>query len=527
MSESIDPYTGTTRTSSQTSRDIITKSILTLKDAIQTSYGALGLDKMCISTTGDVLITNDGATILTSMDVKDPIANLIIELSKQQDREMGDGTTGVVLLASALIEKGNELIVKGLHPSVVVSGYKMAFRESQRFIKEKLQNKNVNIEAVIDTTLSSKVIYSKHFNELALKAVKAIETTDFTGKKRYKIGNINILKKEGGQMMDSFVVEGYVINAQPVSKHMPKKMKKVRVCLLDFDLAKIRLPLNVSIVVDDPDMLEKNRKKEISIALERVHKIIEKADVVLSSRNIDEICAKSFLEKNKIAIKRVPQKDLKVLSKSLKISISKTEEVETAEIDEISIDQLQHENYTVLKFSKNLSSIVLRGPNEALLEEMERSVHDGLCAIKRTLECENVIAGGGAFECALSIFLEEYGRLLSSKEASALFIYSEALLIIPKILAQNAGLDINKSISELLSIQKKGNRRNVKDCFDYGLDIRTGEIVNNIERGIVEPFVSKIRALRAATEMAISVLRIDEVIKVPEKEKKERRNMCG
>ncbi|ELA47659.1 T-complex protein 1, alpha subunit [Vavraia culicis subsp. floridensis] len=527
MSETIDPFTGTTRTTAEAARNAVTKAVLTLTNAVKTSYGALGLDKMCIGTTGDVLITNDGATILTNMDVKDPIANLIIELSRQQDVEMGDGTTGVVLLASALIERGNELIKRGLHPSIVVSGYKMAFRESQRFIKEKLENKGVDINAVVDTTLSSKVVYSKHFNELTLRAVKAVEHVDFLGKKKYKIQNINILKKEGGQMADSFAVEGYAINAQPCSKEMPTNMKKVKVALLDFDLGKVRLPLNVNIVVDDPDMLEKNRKNEISIALDRVNMILDSADVILSSRNIDDFCVKPIIERKKIGIKRVPMKDLKVLSKALNISISKTEEIEVAEIDEISVEQLAHENYTIFKFGKNLSSIVLRGGNDTLLEEMERSVNDGLCAIKRTLECESVLAGGGAFECALSIFLEEYAFSLPGKEAAAIFTYSESLLVIPKTLAMNAGLDANQSLSELRAFQNNGNQEGMSECFDYGLDIRTGEIVNNIKRGIVEPGISKIRALRAATEVAISILRIDEVIKIPEAPKKQQRDMCG
>lgn len=527
MSETFDPYTGTFRQKGSSARSRAVTSARILTSAIKTSYGALGLDKMCISPAGDVTVTNDGATILKSMVLDDPISDLIVELSKQQDSEMGDGTTGVVLLAAALIEGGVQLIEKGLHPSIVVSGYKMAYKEAAALIRDKLSVENFNLDSIVKTTLASKVIDGEFFTKLIVDAVKNTEQK-INGKSVFNSKKINILKKEGGSMKDSVAVRGYCINAQPVSRMMARSFDKPRICLLDFDLSKIRMPLNVNIVCTDPDQIEETRKAELDISLKRVEKILESVDVILTSRNIDDACLKPILDQNKIAIKRVPIDDLNVLSKALSLPIAKTDEIETAQIEKLEVQQLAHENFTIIHTNNtNLCSIILRGPNEQVLEEMHRSVHDGLCSLQKVLETKKVLPGGGALEIALSIFFEKIARSLPKKESAAILCFSECLHVIPKTLASNAGLDPNKVLGELFHCQMELESEGYENAHLFGLDVISGEIGNNIERGILEPAVQKMRALRAAVEVAIAIMRIDEIVKVPKAQTQPKSDPCG
>lgn len=667
MSETFDPFTGTYRQTSGSARSSAITSTRILTKAIKTSYGALGLDKMCISPTGDIIITNDGVTILKNIQLNDPIADLIIELSKQQDIEMGDGTTTVVLLANSLIEKGIELIEKGLHPSIIISGYKMAYKESVALIRDRLStNANrldqVTLANITRTSISSKIIEGEHFTDLILQAVlrttggslntnihktiennlnknipkvtssenmsnnqenvikstsakniqKAIESENIPESKipESKISEnfstpndlsssqntskvqkitsripitvpykhdessiINILKKEGRSMEESSFLNGYAINAQPVSKMMPRSMENVRICLIDYEMSRVRMPLNVNIICNNPDALEKNRKEEIDISVKRVKNLLKYCDVILSSRNIDDYCIKPIMNEGKIAIKRVPLDDLKTLSKCLNIPILKTAPQKTFEgsqntsnihsgksknnnnsleccnlmngpsenesidddfekslrddnftvlVDKIEVKQLSFENYTVItKNDSCFTSIILRGPNEQILEEMERAVNDGMSSLRKVLQFEQIIPGGGAIEIALSILLERISRNISKKESIAMLSFTECLQTIPKVLSLNSGLDPNEMVSKLILKQMKMEKEG-SDCFFYGLNVLTGKIENNIESGIVEPAIQKIRIIRAAVEVAIAILRIDEIIKVPKKTPKQR-----
>ncbi|KRH93643.1 Chaperonin complex component, TCP-1 alpha subunit (CCT1) [Pseudoloma neurophilia] len=561
MSEVFDPFTGTYRSKAESARVACLSATRMLTKAIKTSYGALGQDKMCISQTGDVLITNDGITILKNMLLNDPIADLIIELSKQQDIEIGDGTTTIVLLANALIEKGIELIEKGLHSSIIIAGYKQAYKESIALIRDRLSVNEYNLKNITKTTISSKLIEGDHFTNLILKAV--LNTAQQTENNEYFITNtvdsnnllnqnINILKKEGGSMYDSVCLDGYAINAQPVNKNMPKMMKNARVCLLDFDLSRIRMPLNVNIVCDNPDDLEKNRKEEIEIALKNVDKILKECDVILTTRNIDDFCIKPILEAGKMAIKRVPMKDMKILSDCLNIPILKdvngfmnddifNDESLNVEqnaqgsnnkavtiLDNIEVKQLCHENYTVItKNGASFSTIILRGPNEQVIDEMERAVNDGICALRKVINTKKILPGGGAIEIALSIFLEKVARNISSKESISLLSFTECLHVIPKTLAINAGMCPNETISNLILKQIHLERNGHENPHFYGLNVLTGQIGDNMEQGIVEPAILKMRIIRAAVEVAISILRIDEIIKVPVKLPRERQDPCG
>jgi T-complex protein 1 subunit alpha len=282
--------------------------------------------------------------------------------------------------------------------------------------------------------------------------------------------------------------------------------------------------------------LEGIRKRETEIVCEKVKKILDSGvNVILSTKGIDDVCVKMVIEKGGIAVKRCKKEDLAVISKatggSLVRSLSDLEGNDiiagTGNAECVSVESIgDSECIFITGCKKKMSSIVLRGGNEQMLEEMERSVHDALCVIKRTLESRMVLPGGGAVECALSLFLEEFASTISSKEYVAVHKFSESLLDVPKILATNAGLDSNEILANLISQQSKGNKVKDPSCFEYGIDVTDGTVSNNVLKGILEPSMIKLKALRCATEAAISILRIDEVI-VVKAEKEAKKEICG
>ncbi|CAD26168.1 T COMPLEX PROTEIN 1 ALPHA SUBUNIT [Encephalitozoon cuniculi GB-M1] len=507
------------------------KAMMKVYNAIKTSFGPLGLDKMCVDSAGEVSITNDGATILQNMLIDDPAAKILVDLATQQDHEVGDGTTSVVLIAVSLIEKGAKLIASGVHPSVVVSGYKMAFNECVQFIKKSMSKSTLNLGSkalrnVVETSISSKVISSESevFCGIVIDALKCIESVDENRKNMYPIEDINILKHPGGSMKESFLHQGYALNCSLASNFMKRQVKKPKILCIDFGLQKYKNPLTVSIVVDDPNKLEDIRKKELEITRRQIKTIIDSgANVVLTTRGIDDMCTKLLVEADVVGIRRCKKEDLLVIAKATGTSlVSSIADISGADsisslgfADKFEVVQIGEEECVLINgLKKKMASIILRGANCQLLDEMQRSVHDAVCVLKRTLESNSVVPGGGAVECALSLMLEKFAFTVNSKEHVAIHRYAESLLSIPKILSTNAGLDSNELVANLLSSQSREMANSSGSKF-LGIDVTSGKIQDNFEFGIIEPSVNKMKSLKAATEAAISILRINEVIILP------------
>lgn len=507
------------------------KAMMKVYNAVKSSFGPLGLDKMCIDSAGEVSITNDGATILQNMLVEDPAAKILVDLATQQDRDVGDGTTSVVILAVNLIEKGADLISSGVHPSVVVSGYKMAFNECVQFIKKNMSKDTSHLGPralanVVKTSISSKVISVEDglFCDIVIDALKCIEVLDGDKRNVYPIEDINILKHPGDSMKDSFLHHGYAMNCSLASNAMKRCIKKPKIVCLDFSLQKYKSPLTVNVLVEDPDKLEEIRKKELEITKNHVRSILSSgANVVLTTKGIDDMCTKILLDADVTAIRRCKKEDLLVIAKATGTSLlSSVSDLNGGEnisnlgfADKFEVLPVGGEECVFIDgMKKKMASIILRGANSQLLDEMHRSVHDAICVLKRTLESKSVIPGGGAVECALYLMLEKFAFTVNSKEHVAIHRYSESLLSIPKILVANAGLDSNEMLAGLLSEQNKEKGSHLSYKF-LGIDVITGEIQDNFELGIIEPSISKMKSLRAATEAAISVLRINEVIILP------------
>lgn len=508
-----------------------------IANIVKTSLGPVGLDKMLVDEIGDVTITNDGATILAQLDIEHPAAKVLVELAQLQDAEVGDGTTSVVIVAAELLKRANALVADGIHPTVVMAGYRIAVKEAVKHIKAHLvvPANTLGTDSLIaaaKTSMSSKIIGSEmeFFSNLAVTAAKKVTLTNKEGKSKLPIGNVHILKSHGQSAMDSELVDGFALNCSRASAAMPTEIKGggVKVALLDFNLQRHKMQMGVQVVVTDTKQVEEIRQREMDITKEKIQAILKcGAKVILTTKGIDDLCLKYFVEAGAIAVRRVKKEDMKRIAKACGGSVVGTmadmdgDEVFDAEClgecNEVSEERVGDSNLLYFRGCKvgTACTVVLRGANEFMLDEMDRAFHDVLCVLKRIVESNSLVAGGGAVEAALSIKLEKVAHDTTTREQLAITEFAQALLVIPRTLTVNAAHDATELVARLRvhhnNSQTDGGDESQKH---YGLDLYKGEIKDNLAHGVVEPAISKIKSLRFACEAAVSILRIDDMIKL-------------
>ncbi|RLN70718.1 hypothetical protein BBJ29_000208 [Phytophthora kernoviae] len=541
--ETADLVVDGTRTSGKDVRELNVTAAVAIANIVKSSLGPVGLDKMLVDDIGDVTITNDGATILKQLEVEQPAGKVLVELAGLQDQEVGDGTTSVVIIAAELLKRANELVKTKIHPTSIIAGYRLAMREAVKYIKENLSVPvdSLGRESLVNaakTSMSSKILgpESEFFANLVVDAVSSVmvEQEGVRGKvkAKYPVSSINVLKAHGKSALETQLVDGFALNCTKASQQMPTYIKNAKIALLDFDLQRHRMQMGVQVVVNDPNELELIRQREIDITKEKIQKMIDAgANVILTTKGIDDLCLKYFVESGCMGVRRCKKEDLQRIAKAtggqVVLTLADMEGEETfdpstlGEAQEVSEERVGDGELIYIKGCKTrqATTVVLRGANENMLDEMDRSMHDAFMVVKRMLESNQLVAGGGAVEAALSIYLENFATTLGTREQLAIAEFADALLVIPKTLAVNAAKDASELVARLRAHHNTSQSDAAKRELRFsGLDLLEGAVRNNLEAGVVEPAISKIKSLRFATEAAITILRIDDLIKLNPKE---------
>ncbi len=509
---------GTSRNRGKSAQSNNIMAGIVISDAIKSTLGPRGMDKMLVDSLGDVTITNDGASILKEIDVQHPAAKMLVEVAKSQDQETGDGTTTSVVIAGELLKRAQDLLDKKIHPTIIVGGYQKAAEKATQILNEigvsmEGMDKKVLLK-IAQTSMNSKsVMGSKDtFARIAVDAVLQV-AEEVNGGMKADIDMIEIIKKQGKSLEETELITGMVIDKEIVHASMPRKIEGARIALVNAAIEIEKTEFDAEIKIDSPDQIKAFLDQEENMLKDMVNKIIASgANVLVAQKGIDDVAQHYLAKAGIMAIRRAKKSTLEKLAKATGAQV-------VTSLDEISADAIGHagviEEVKVgddkLVYVRNCKdpkavSIVIRGGTEHVVDEADRALHDALSVVRNVVEDGIYVAGGGATEAEVAKRLEAYAETVKGREQLAIEAFAESLRIVPKTLTENGGHDPIDIITEL-------NKAHATDVgLWFGVNVFEGKTSDMLKAGVIEPIRVKHQAIRSAAEAAQMILRIDDVI---------------
>ncbi|WP_255194542.1 thermosome subunit alpha [Natronobeatus ordinarius] len=482
-------------------------------EAVRTTLGPKGMDKMLVDSAGSVVVTNDGVTLLTEMDIDHPAANMIVEVAETQEDEVGDGTTSAVVVSGELLKRAEDLLEQDIHATTLVQGYRQAAAKARETLEEIAIDVDADdteiLHQIAATAMTGKGAESAkdHLADLVVDAVRAVADEDGIDTE-----NVKVEKVVGGSIENSELVEGVIVDKERVSENMPYFVEDANVAIIDGALEVKETEIDAEVSVTDPDQLQQFLEQEEAQLKEMVDTLVDVgADAVFVDKGIDDMAQHYLAQEGILAVRRVKSSDATRIARA-------TGAKPVSNIDDISEDDLGYAGSVAQQdvggdqriFIEDVEdakavTMILRGGTEHVIDEVDRAIEDSLGVVRTTIEDGQVLAGGGAPEVELSLALRDYADSVGGREQLAVEAFADALEVIPRTLAENAGLDPIDSLVELRSAHDGGDTA-------AGLDAYTGDTIDMAEEGVYEPLRVKTQAIESATEASVMLLRIDDVI---------------
>ncbi len=508
---------GTQRTTGRNAQRNNIAAAKAVAETVRTTLGPKGMDKMIVDSLGDITVTNDGVTILEEMQIEHPAAKMIVEVAKTQEEEVGDGTTTAVVIAGELLKQAENLLDQEIHPTVVARGYRIASEKAQELLNELAETISFKDDATLRkiavTAITGKGAESAKdkLSEIAVTAVKRV-IEDIDGKITFDKEHIKIEKKVGGSVEDSELIEGVVIEKEAVHPGMPRHIHDAKIALLDCALEIKNTEIDAKINITNPDQMQAFLNQEENMLKNMVDKVVASgANVVFCQKGIDDL-AQHFLAKNGVyAARRLKKSDMEALSRATgAVIVSNLKDLSARDLGKAGhVEELKigDEDMTYVTGCKNPKAvtILIKGGTEHIVAEARRAMTDAIGDIAAALKNGKVVAGAGSIEIELAKGLRKFADSLSGREQLAVQAFADALEIIPRTLAENAGLDPIDVLTEL----KAAHDKKMKWA---GIDVFKGKVVDSWKQGVIEPLKIKTQALSSASEVAQMILRIDDVI---------------
>ena len=481
-----------------------------LAETVRTTLGPKGMDKMLVDGLGDIVVTNDGVTILKEMDIEHPAAKMLVEVAKTQEDEVGDGTTTAVIIAGELLKKSESLLDQDIHPTIIAMGYRQAAEKAQEILDD-IAIDSVDEETLIKvamTAMTGKGTEAAR-EPLAKLIVDAVQKVAEDG--AVDTDNIKIEKKDGAVVEDSTLVEGVIVDKERVHPGMPSEVKDAKIALVNSPLEVKETEVDAEIRITDPAQMQAFIEQEEKMVKDMVDQIVDAgANVLFAQKGIDDLAQHYLSKAGVLAVRRVKKSDIQKLSRATGANvITNLDDLTEEDLGKAGIVEERKVSGEEMIFVEECSgaksvTLFVRGSTKHIVDEIVRAIEDAIGVVAATVVDDKVVAGGGAPEIAMAKKLKDYAESISGREQLAVNAFAEALEVVPKTLAENAGLDSIDSLVDLRAAQE--------DSFYMGLDVFTGEVADMKEAGVIEPKRVKKQAIQSASEAAEMILRIDDVI---------------